>query len=275
MNRKQNIILSILVPAYNYPTGIKRLLDKLHSDKKKNYEIIISDDSSNDEVRNLVLNNGYVKDDRVIYVAHNSSGNAVDNWNFLIEKSKGKYIQFMHHDEFPDSRSYLDNILEMLEDEKIDLIITKCILLKNNYFYKLTNTFLKKIVLMFPYFLIFKNVYGSPSNFLFLNQKNLTFDRDLIYLVDIDFYIRLIMKSSNTVFLNNPVIISEIDSGISITSKIKSTLPDIIRNETKILKERYKNIKISWITLFLLTIFLYFTKIKILISRFIFSSKVS
>jgi glycosyltransferase involved in cell wall biosynthesis len=275
MNNKENILLSILVPAYNYPEGVKRLLNKINAISKVNYEIIISDDSSNDHVKNTIESSGFLEDDRIKYIKHNSTGNAVDNWNFLIDKSRGKYIQFMHHDEFPDSKDYLVNLLDVLQDEQKELIITKCLLLKNSRKYILTTTFFKKIIAYLPYFLIFKNVYGSPSNFIYLKEKNLSFDKNLIYLVDVDFYIKAIKKCSNIFFMDKLSIVSEIENEISITSKISDSLSEIVKEETRILEVRFKDIKINQFMIIGLKQILNLIKFFILIFKFIIPSRVN
>lgn len=270
MNHDTNITLSILIPAFNYSYGVSRVLKKLKTGDLSRVEIIISDDSSNNEVMNVV---NKFKDINIEYINHKPSGNAVDNWNFLLKKAKGKYLQFIHHDEFPISENYIEILLDLIDSKNPDLIITNCYL-KNNYLIKkFTPSFIKKLVLKFPYFLIHKNVYGSPSNFIFLNSANLSFDRDLIYLVDVDAYIKLIQHSSYTYLFEKQIMISEIDKSISITSKIRESLPQIIDVETKILTKRHVDMKINIFLIMLLKKILYASKFIIYIISLISPKK--
>lgn len=47
-------LLSVLIPSYQYPEGVDRILSKFSSARPDQIEIIIGDDSTDAEVRSIV-----------------------------------------------------------------------------------------------------------------------------------------------------------------------------------------------------------------------------
>ena len=90
------IKLSILIPTYNFKSGINRILIALNL-LKRIYMIIwnnISDDSDKvivPEERNEYLKKSFKN---YIYTHNNQSLGAVNNWNKLISIAKGNYVGY-------------------------------------------------------------------------------------------------------------------------------------------------------------------------------------
>ena len=99
----ESIKLSILIPTYNFKSGINKILDCIESidDNLRNFiEIIISDDSDYEIIqknRNESLKNSFKN---YIYNHNIDNYGAINNWNKLISKAKGEYIWLLHHDEY-------------------------------------------------------------------------------------------------------------------------------------------------------------------------------
>ena len=73
------ITFSIIIPTYNQLPLLKRALESVLHQQGADYEVIVTDDSDNDEICTYIeaLDKQTIK-----YFHHNSTGRAADNWNF-------------------------------------------------------------------------------------------------------------------------------------------------------------------------------------------------
>ena len=79
---------SILIPAYEYEEGIERILKHFSSKFNEGVNILISDDSKSNKIKNIVLESAAYKTGKVKYNQNKPSLGAVKNWNSLIANSK-------------------------------------------------------------------------------------------------------------------------------------------------------------------------------------------
>ena len=141
------IKLSILIPTYNFKSGINRILDCIESieeDLHDYVEIIISDDS--DKVIVPKERDEYLKKSfkNYIYTHNKQSLGAVNNWNKLISIAKGDYFWLLHHDEFwNQEKNFIRYIFEVINIEKPNILILPITKLKTrrlkNYNIKISN----------------------------------------------------------------------------------------------------------------------------------------
>src|SRR2546421_11807457 len=99
--------ISICIPAYKRPHYLQRLLDSIAIQSFKDYEVIISDDSGDDNsVRDLVQ-----KYDSVFALSYHRNTPSLGtpaNWNNAIEKANGAWIKLMHDDDWFSSPTSLE-----------------------------------------------------------------------------------------------------------------------------------------------------------------------
>jgi glycosyltransferase involved in cell wall biosynthesis len=97
-------LFSIIIPTYNRAHLISRAIDSVVNQTYKNWELIIVDDGSTDNTKELVENYSR-KDNRVRYVyQENAERSAARNKG--IENAKGEYVCFLDSDDY-----YLPNHL--------------------------------------------------------------------------------------------------------------------------------------------------------------------
>ena len=87
--------VSIIIPTYNRARFITRAIDSVLSQTYWNVEIIVVDDGSTDNTKNIV--NSYGKQVRYIYQENKGAASAR---NTGINESKGQYIAFLDSDDF-------------------------------------------------------------------------------------------------------------------------------------------------------------------------------
>jgi glycosyltransferase involved in cell wall biosynthesis len=92
-----DIKFSILVPAYETDTVyMKALVESCISQTYENWELIISDGSKSDIVKDTVLK---YKDDRIKYIRLGENGGISENTNAAIEMATGDYCGLLDHDD--------------------------------------------------------------------------------------------------------------------------------------------------------------------------------
>jgi glycosyltransferase involved in cell wall biosynthesis len=94
-------LVSIVVASYNHVKYLPKRIESLLSQTYKNIEIIIIDDCSPDNSREVLRT--YLYDDRVKLIERESNGGWVKVSNQGIELSKGEYVIFANCDDFCDN----------------------------------------------------------------------------------------------------------------------------------------------------------------------------
>ena len=87
-----NDLVSVIVPAFNCEKTIKRCLDSIVKQKYKNIEILVINDGSTDQTKDIYLNNFQKIKNIQFYTKRNEGVSSARNYG--IKKSKGKYIMF-------------------------------------------------------------------------------------------------------------------------------------------------------------------------------------
>ena len=107
-------LISIIVPVYNGEKGIGTCLDSLIAGDYKNIEIIVVNDGSKDNTKNI-LEEYKVKDSR-IKPFHIENGGVSGARNYGIEKSEGEFIMFIDGDDTLDKEALAEMYSLMEED---------------------------------------------------------------------------------------------------------------------------------------------------------------
>lgn len=97
MLENQNLV-SVIMPAYNCENFIKFSLDSVLAQVYENWELIIVDDCSTDNTKEII--NSYMKKDkRIKYYRLNENSGAAIARNKAVEKAKGEFIAFLDSDD--------------------------------------------------------------------------------------------------------------------------------------------------------------------------------
>ncbi len=94
-------LISILMPAYNASAFLAQAIECILSQTYQNIELLIADDASTDNTRNLI--EAYAQKDTRIKLCHNKTNlGYLKTWNNLIAQAKGDFIAFQDADDFSD-----------------------------------------------------------------------------------------------------------------------------------------------------------------------------
>ena len=112
MSKKENPLVSVIIPMYNAEEYIEECLQNLLNQTLKNFEVIVVDDCSTDkslEVAEKMIPAFNEKNLKLVTLtlSQNSGCPGIPR-NVAMEHAKGKYIYFMDSDDFLDETALED-----------------------------------------------------------------------------------------------------------------------------------------------------------------------
>ena len=90
--------VSIVIPTRNRAHLLKFALKSALLQTYKNLEIIVCDNYSKDNTREIV--DYFGSDERIVYVRTNKVLSMPDNWEFALSKSSGEYMAILTDDSY-------------------------------------------------------------------------------------------------------------------------------------------------------------------------------
>jgi glycosyltransferase involved in cell wall biosynthesis len=198
--------VSICIPTYNQTYYLKKSLISILNQSFTDYEIIITDDSTNTGVKDLINELGL--NEKIKYYANENPLGAPGNWNYCISKATGDFIKIMHHDDWFSCDSSLESLVTMIESSPENTLVfcgcNNLLMSGENQLYHYIRAEQVPQLKSYPELLFKDNVIGAPSVILF-KKTTLAFDERIKYLVDIEFYIQL-LKSGKFVCTTEPLV---------------------------------------------------------------------
>jgi glycosyltransferase involved in cell wall biosynthesis len=104
---------SILVPTYEQPALINRCIQGILEQNFGDFELVISDDSRDDETRNRVAT---YSDPRIRYIKNTPSLGRVSNYRQLVlQHAKGEWLLICDGDDYLTDSGYLSEIYSLIQ----------------------------------------------------------------------------------------------------------------------------------------------------------------
>lgn len=233
------IFISICIPTYNSGSKLERLLDSIRIQTFKNYEIIISDDSPNHDVKDII-DHKYA-DMGILYFHNKPSLGTPENWNNALNKSKGNWIKMMHHDDWMMDESVLQTFVDHIgKDQGAKLIFCafRNINTDNQSSTDGSASWFDLLLLKWNYLNLFKNFIGNPSCTLVSSElKPYEYDKRIKWLIDFDFYTWYFRREKKFTYIRKPLIAFRIHAD-QVTAQTQKN-PDVEIPESFILFDKY------------------------------------
>jgi len=225
--------LSLCIPCYEMSGfGAKYLSESLsiiraHDCDLSNVEIVVSDHSIDDEIEKCCDN---FKDLNIKYFKNSyGRGSMSANLNSCIKHSSGKYIKPLFQDDLFYYSKSLKHILSNLSDPWYAHEYTHLNGDLNTYYNQRTpysnNNFIDGV-----------NSLGPPSVIYFINDDNF-FDEKLSYMMDTEFYHRMIAKYGQPTILKSDIPLGVVRTWAGQTTQ--ATTENMIDNEHLYIKSKY------------------------------------
>ena len=120
MEREPEVLLSVIIPAYNVETYLKECLDSVLDQDLRSYEIICVNDGSTDNTGKIL--DEYARANKQVRVFHKENGGLPSARNYGMPKARGKYIYFLDSDDYLSDRQALSFMVDRMEAENLDLL---------------------------------------------------------------------------------------------------------------------------------------------------------
>ncbi|HEU4610366.1 MAG TPA: glycosyltransferase family 2 protein [Chitinophagaceae bacterium] len=192
-----DILISICIPVYKNLDFLQRLLDSIASQTYTGYEVILTDDSPDNEVEQYVRQRKDIP--RLRYFRNPHPLGSPENWNEALRHASGDWIKIMHDDDWFVSPDSLEKFAGAAGANKADFIFSSFfnVYLDSGKQEMMTPPALRlKALQRSPASLLSKNIIGPPSVVMYRNKPDSLYDRSLKWLVDIDFYYRYLSANS-------------------------------------------------------------------------------
>ncbi len=109
------MLVSVGLPCYNRPDGLKRSLESLLKQTYSNLEIIISNNASPDPRVDQVAREFLKIDPRIVYFQQEKNIGAIANFRFTRDAASGKYFLWLADDDFL-SEDYIETCVGFLSN---------------------------------------------------------------------------------------------------------------------------------------------------------------
>ncbi len=195
---------SVVIPAYNSLELFRGALHSVLMQKGVSLSIIVTDDSVHSDIEEYVCQSDLPQ---VHYLRNKPPKGAVKNWNFGLSKAKGDYTILLHHDERLPDPDFLKNALAQLRNDGLDLLISDTVVhLPGNVRSEVSSVLKRFILKYFPSLIYAFNLIGPTACVIFKRERFEPFNEKLKWLVDADWYFRMMKKSKTGFNTQLPVI---------------------------------------------------------------------
>lgn len=188
--------VSICIPTYNQVEFLKENLESIVIQDYNDYEVVITDDSEDNRVRDFLLRYSNALGNRLKYFKNSHRLGTPENWNESIRKASGEFIKILHHDDSFSRKDSLLKFVQLLENNpSVNFVFSATYINSKLQVHKIPND-AAELLKTNPLYLIANNLIGAPSTTIFRRSSACKFDTNLKWLVDVDFYIRTIAKNN-------------------------------------------------------------------------------
>jgi glycosyltransferase involved in cell wall biosynthesis len=227
-------MISICIPTYEMKDkGVEYLeysFNILYSQTYKDFEIIISDHSIDNNIKNLCEQWSQVF--KISYLRNKyKRGNSSANINNAIRNAKGDIIKILFQDDFLYDEYSLEKQVKCFKEK---WLVTACCHYNGKEIY---NPFYPRYHDQIQYG---QNTISSPSVLMFENKDIIEFDENLISLMDVDYYKRLYDKLGLPFICNEITVVNRIHEASVTLSIVHANNSEIHYKEIEYMKNKFK-----------------------------------
>lgn len=179
-------LVSVVVPNYNHAPYLRERLETIYAQTYKNFEVILLDDASTDESRNILreFQQLHANNTRLIFNEKNSGG-VFNQWRKGLGAARGDLIWIAESDDFS-AENFLSELVPAFADETIQLAFCRTDFIQDGQKIFTTEEYLSDMrefgwnksfamtsAEFVPNGLAIKNVIPNVSSVVFRRPKNI------------------------------------------------------------------------------------------------------
>ena len=216
--------ISICIPAYRQVEFLRETLVSVREQTFQSYEVVITDDSPNGEVEELV--GSYLSDSRWRYRRNTVPLGSPENWNEAIRLSSAPLVKLLHHDDKFAGPEALGRFVAMMDDNPAAHFgFASCVVID----VRTGRTSINRpsaaqvgALCRSPATIFAANIVGAPSVTIYRRSVGLDYDAAMTWLVDVDFYYRIIRRHPEVVFSIQPLILTVKNAEHQVTEQVRA-----------------------------------------------------
>ncbi len=224
--------ISVCIPTYEMAGhGAAFLLRALESIKQqtiKDLEVVVSDHSENEEIRDICKNS----DLDVKYLKNsNNRGSSSANINNAVQNASGDYIKILFQDDYLCRTDCLEKVLSEFESGAGWVVVGTIHTTDGvNFYNPIKPKYHEKIYLG-------ENTISSPSVIAIKNEKPLLFDEKLSWLMDVEYYKRLYDKYGLPNIVKDALVVNTLWEGQISNTRITK---DLVDKEVEYVRQKHE-----------------------------------
>jgi len=215
--------VSVCIPTYKAPEFFRRVIESVIFQEYSDFEVVVTDDSPDDCVSDVLA--GIDFHVPLIYEKNSEKLGAPGNWNRALGMATGEYIKILHHDDWLLTPHSLKQFVDMMETHpRAGMGFSSAEAYGQDHHLKFVHTPSESRINDLERdcnTLFMGNLIGPPSSIIFRNTPGLCFDENLRWLVDIDFYIRLLQRKPFA-FCREPLVGVTVESDHQVTRECEN-----------------------------------------------------
>lgn len=124
-------MISVIIPNYNHAPYLKKRIDSVLDQTFQDFEIIILDDYSTDNSKEIIET--YRSNEKISHIIFNdvNSGSTFKQWKKGVELAKGEYIWIAESDDWAES-TFLEKLMRVCINEHSFLAFTQSYIISEN-----------------------------------------------------------------------------------------------------------------------------------------------
>ena len=200
-------LISICIPAYKKPEYVIRAIQSILKQSYKKVEIIISDDSPNEDIKIAIQ--PYISEIDIKYYYNQPALKSPMNWNNALNKATGDYVMLLHQDDWlHDENALAIYLYSFSSHPEVGFVFCKNtaiqpdgVALNLQAIKSLLGNMDQK-----PHHILRANVIGPPSNVMLKRSIPIRYDENYIWLVDVDYYVQLLEAGHSYLYLDQHLV---------------------------------------------------------------------
>lgn len=177
-------LVSVIVPNYNHEPYLRERLDSIYCQTYRNFEVILLDDFSNDNSRDIL--NEYAsahKENTTVLFNESNTGKVFKQWNKGLHAAKGELIWIAESDDYCEA-NFLEEMVELFRYESLMIAFARSEFMQDGKkiwsteeymadipFFNWNEPFMMTAAQMVKCGFAYKNVIPNVSSAIFRNIK--------------------------------------------------------------------------------------------------------